>query len=46
LARQHPGLSFELINVLSGRLRAASSRSADLTRTRPRELHKLFDQYT
>jgi HEAT repeat protein len=45
LARQYPDLSLELINVLSQRLRESSDRVADLTRTRPRELHKLFDTY-
>jgi len=33
-----------LINVLSERLREANNRIADLTRARPRELHKLYDQ--
>ena len=46
LARQHPDLSLELINVLSARLREANDRIAELTRTHPRELHKLFDQLT
>lgn len=45
LARQHPDLSLELINVLSLRLREANERIAELTRAHPRELHKLFDQY-
>jgi CRP/FNR family transcriptional regulator, cyclic AMP receptor protein len=45
LARQHPDLSLELINVLSERLREANDRIAELTRTRPRELHKLFDLF-
>ncbi|MDM8531498.1 cyclic nucleotide-binding domain-containing protein [Anaerolineales bacterium HSG25] len=45
LARQYPELSLELINVLSERLREANDRVADLTKTRPRELHKLFDQF-
>lgn len=45
LARQHPDLSLELINVLSERLREANDRIAELTRTRPRELHKLYDQF-
>jgi HEAT repeat protein len=45
LARQYPDLSLELINVLSQRLREANDRVADLTRTRPRELHKLFDKF-
>ena len=44
LARQHPDLSLELIKVLSERLREANNRIADLTRARPRELHKLYDQ--
>ena len=44
LACQHPDLSLELINVLGVRLREANDRIADLTRTHPRELHKLFDQ--
>jgi hypothetical protein len=34
-----------LINVLSQRLREANDRVAELTRTRPRELHKLFDKF-
>jgi HEAT repeat protein len=46
LTRQHPDLSLELINVLGFRLREANDRIADLTRTHPRELHKLFDQFT
>jgi HEAT repeat protein len=45
LSRQHPDLSLELINVLSQRLREANDRIADLTRTRPRALHNLFDKY-
>jgi CRP-like cAMP-binding protein len=44
LARQYPDLSLELINVLSARLRELNDRMADLTRTRPRALHKLYDQ--
>jgi CRP-like cAMP-binding protein/HEAT repeat protein len=44
LARQHPDLSLELINVLSQRLREADDHIAQLTRTRPRELQKLFDK--
>jgi CRP-like cAMP-binding protein len=46
LARQYPDLSLELINVLSDRLREANDRIAELTRIRPRELHKLYDQLT
>lgn len=46
LARQYPDLSLALINVLGGRLRAASDRAAELTRTHPRALHRLFDQLT
>jgi hypothetical protein len=45
LARQYPDLSLELINVLSERLRQANNRIAELTRTRPRELQKLFDAW-
>jgi len=45
LARQHPDLSLELIHVLSVRLREANDRVAELTRTHPRELQKLFDQF-
>ena len=44
LARQYPELSLELIKVLSGRLKEANDRIAELTRTRPRELQKLFDK--
>ncbi|MBN1220773.1 MAG: HEAT repeat domain-containing protein [Anaerolineae bacterium] len=44
LARQYPDLSLELIHVLSERLRQANNRVAELTRTRPRELQKLYDQ--
>ena len=44
LIRQQPELSLELIKVLNNRLREANTRVADLTKTRPRELHKLFDQ--
>ena len=45
LARQNPELSLKLINTLSQRLRDANDRIAELTKSRPRELHKLFDQY-
>lgn len=43
LARQYPDLSLELINALSMRLREANDRIAELTRSRPRELHRLYD---
>jgi hypothetical protein len=45
LARQYPELSLELINVLSQRLRDLNNQVVGLTRAKPRELHKLFDQY-
>ena len=45
LTMQSPDLAFELINVLSQRIRETSDRLADTTRSRPRELHKLFDQF-
>jgi CRP-like cAMP-binding protein/HEAT repeat protein len=44
LTRQYPDLSLELINVLSQRLREANEQISQLTRTRPREIHKLFDK--
>ena len=45
LARQHPDLSLELINVLSARLRTANDRIAELTRTRTRKLQKFYDEF-
>jgi len=45
LARQNPEMSLALINVLSERLRETNDRIAELTRARPRQLNKLFDQY-
>jgi hypothetical protein len=45
LARQHPDLSLALINVLSKGLRDANDRIADLTRSKPKELHKLYDAF-
>jgi CRP-like cAMP-binding protein/HEAT repeat protein len=45
LARQYPDLSLELINVLSLRLREINDHVAELTRTKPRELLKLYDQF-
>lgn len=44
LARQNPDLSLELIKVLSSRLREATIHIADLTKTHPQILHKLYDQ--
>lgn len=44
LARQNPDLTLELINVLSVRLREANRRIAELTRTRPEKLNKLYDR--
>ena len=43
LARQNPDMSLRLIDVLSQRLREANDRIAELTRSRPRELNKLYD---
>jgi len=45
LARQYPDLSLELIHVLSQRLREANDRITQLTRGKPRELQKLYDQF-
>lgn len=44
LTHQYPDLSLELINVLSQRLRDAEDKIAQLTKSKPRELHKLFDR--
>lgn len=44
LVRQYPDLSLELILVLSQRVRQANDRIAQLTRSRPRELDKLYDK--
>lgn len=45
LARQYPDLSLTLISVLSQRIREANDRITELTRQRPRELKRLFDQF-
>ncbi|MFN8481454.1 MAG: HEAT repeat domain-containing protein [Anaerolineae bacterium] len=44
LSRQYPDVSLELIKVLSARLREANDRIVDLTRSRPRELNRLYDK--
>ncbi|OQY24168.1 MAG: hypothetical protein DRJ03_06560 [Chloroflexi bacterium] len=44
LVHQYPDLSLELINVLSQRVREANDKIAQLTRSRPRELDKLYDK--
>lgn len=44
LTRRYPDLSLRLIKVLSKRLREVTDRLAQLTTTRPRELHKVFDR--
>ena len=44
LARRYPDLSLALVNVLSARLREAQDRIAELTRTRPQALHRLYDE--
>jgi len=44
LARQNPDLSLELIKALSSRLREATMHIAELTKTHPQILHKLYDQ--
>lgn len=46
LTTQDPALALELINVLSQRIRETDDRLADVARSRPRELHKLYDQFT
>lgn len=45
LARQNPEMSLQLINVLSQRLREVNDRLADMTRSKPRSLHQLYDQF-
>ncbi len=45
LARQNPNLALELINVLSQRLRENTERIAEMTRSQPRALNKLYDQF-
>jgi HEAT repeat protein/ATP/ADP translocase len=44
LVRQYPDLALILINVLSQRLREANERITQLTRSKPRELHDLYDK--
>ena len=45
LARQYPELLLELIHAINRRLREAYDHIVELTRSRPRQLHKLFDQF-
>lgn len=45
LTMQNPDLALELINMLSQRIRETSDKIADAARSRPRELHKLYDQF-
>jgi CRP-like cAMP-binding protein/HEAT repeat protein len=44
LVRRHPDLGIELINVLSQRLRDANDKIAQLSRSRPHDSQKLYDQ--
>ena len=44
LIRQHPDMSLELIKVLSTRLREANDHITRLTRSKPRQLQKLYDK--
>lgn len=45
LTRQNPNLALELINVLSERLRENNSRIAELTRSQPDKLDKLYNAF-
>ncbi len=45
LVQQHPDLSLAFIQALSDQLRGLNEQLAQLTRTRPREIHKLLDQF-
>ncbi len=42
---QNSDWALEIINVLSRRIRETSARLAEASRSLPRELHKLFDQF-
>lgn len=44
LARKNPDFSLQLVTTLSTRLREATEHIADLTKTHPQVLHKLYDQ--
>jgi CRP/FNR family transcriptional regulator len=45
LIRQNPNLALELINALSDRLRENNTRVAELTRSQPDKLNKLYDKF-
>jgi CRP-like cAMP-binding protein len=45
LAGRQPGIWLELMNVLAQRLREANAQIAELARSRPRKLHRLFDAF-
>jgi len=44
LMRQYPDMLLELIKFLSQRIREANDRIAHLSRSRPRQLHQLYDK--
>ncbi len=44
LARKNPDFSLQMITTLSARLREATEQIADLTKTHPQILHRLYDQ--
>jgi CRP-like cAMP-binding protein/HEAT repeat protein len=44
LMRQYPDMSLELIKVLSLRMREAKDQISRLTRSMPRQLHKVYDR--
>ncbi|MBN1953622.1 MAG: HEAT repeat domain-containing protein [Anaerolineae bacterium] len=46
LVRSQPDLAVALINVLSQRLRDANDRITQLSRSKPRELQRLYDKLT
>ncbi len=43
--REDPNLALDLINVLSERLRENNDRLAELTRSQPKQLDKLFNKF-
>jgi hypothetical protein len=42
---QNPDMALELITLLSQRIRETGDKLAETVRSRPRELHNLYDQF-
>lgn len=45
LTMQNPDMALELITLLSQRIRETSEKLAETVRSRPRQLHNLYDQF-